>query len=202
MRARRDGISGDIMVELNTAVLNKTREVSEGASLTWFARNSMKLARISALLFGLIWGLDAFSKFYFDTPSQLPGWIQDASTGQPAWILGWYTFWYQASLTNSALMLYGAGAAEGALAFALIFGFARKLSYVVGPFLSFLIWAVPEGLGGPFGSGYTDPGSGVVYLVCFLVLMALNATHGTDPYTIDAHIEKKYGWWRKIAEFN
>ncbi len=189
------------MNELRTAA-QSVRTDTVNTYRTWFGRNSMKIARVSAIIFGLIWGIDAFAKFYFDAPSQLPGWIQDAAVGQPAFLLGWYSFWYQASLTNSALILYGVGAAEGALALALVLGFARKLSYIVGPFLSFLIWAVPEGFGGQFGSGYTDPGTGIVYMACFFVLMALNASHGTDPYTLDALIEKKYGWWRKIAEFN
>ncbi len=190
------------MSEVKQATEKRKQEPAVFVQSAWFARNSMKLARFSAIAFGLLWGLDAFSKFYFDTPSQLPGWIQAAGAGQPAILSGWYSFWYQASLTNSVLILYSVGIAEGALAFALMFGFARKLSYILGPFLSFLIWAIPEGFGGQFGSGYTDPGGGIVYLICFVVLIALNATHGTDPYTLDAIIEKRYKPWRKIAEFS
>ncbi len=50
--------------------------------------------------------------------------------------------------------------------------------------------------------GYTDPGTGIVQAVAMLILLGLNSLHGTDPFTLDAIIEKSHRWWRKVAELS
>jgi uncharacterized membrane protein YphA (DoxX/SURF4 family) len=84
----------------------------------------------------------------------------------------------------------------------LILGFMRKTTYTAGMLLSLLIWSVPEGFGGPYGSGSTDVGTGVIYAVVFLLLLAMNATYRDNSYTLDAVIEKRLKWWSALAEFN
>ena len=36
----------------------------------------------------------------------------------------------------------------------------------------FLVWAVGEGFGGPYTSGFTDIGTGIIYTVVFVTLLA------------------------------
>jgi thiosulfate dehydrogenase (quinone) large subunit len=98
--------------------------------------------------------------------------------------------------------VYSSGLLELALAFGIIFGFLRKLSYTVSLFLSLIIWAVPEGFGGPYGPGSSDIGTGIVYAIVSFMLLVMNATFGPSRYSLDFLIERKWRWWRKLAEIN
>ena len=166
----------------------------------WFVRNSLKLSRTFAIVFGLIWGIDGGLKFMGGAVSALPDMISSAAAGQPSWLQPWFSFWASQVSTNPTFWVYLTGVLELALAFALIAGFMRKTAYTGGFMLSLFIWAVPEGFGGPYGPTSTDIGTGIVYAMVFLFLLLLNATHGTNPYTLDAKIEKKAKWWKTFAE--
>jgi hypothetical protein len=45
------------------------------------------------------------------------------------------------------------------VAAALIFGFARKSTYIAAAVFSLLIWSTAEGFGGPYTAGSTDVGA-------------------------------------------
>jgi nitrite reductase (NO-forming) len=90
---------------------------------------------------------------------------------------------------------------ETAVAMSLIFGFMRKIGYSGGFLLSFLIWSVPEGFGGPYGPSSTDIGTGIIYAMVFLMLITINTLEGPSRYSIDYYIERKIRWWKKFAEF-
>ncbi|MCI4331068.1 MAG: hypothetical protein L3K19_04395 [Thermoplasmata archaeon] len=89
---------------------------------------------------------------------------------------------------------------ELALGFALVAGFLRKIAYAAGSFLSLLIWAVPEGFGGPYGPSSTDVGTGVVYAMAFLFLLLVNATSGSSRWSLDSVIERRWAGWARWAE--
>src|SRR5205807_3726447 len=78
------------------------------------------------------------------------------SAGQPAWLQPWFNFWYNATVGNAAPFVYGIALLEVSLGVALVLGLVRKLAYIGGLILSLLIWAIPEGFGGPYGPGSTD----------------------------------------------
>ncbi len=166
----------------------------------WFARNAIKLSRSFAIVFGIIWGIDGSLKFTGALATSLSSTIAQAAQGQPSWLQGWFSFWAAQTASNPAFWVYLVGFLELALAFALITGFMRKAAYTGGVFLSVFIWAVPEGFGGPYGPASTDIGTGIVYAMVFMFLMVLNATHGANPYSLDAWIEKRINWWKDIAE--
>ena len=166
----------------------------------WFVRNGLKLSRTFAIIFGIIWGIDGFFKFQPGMVQAFPSMVSAAAAGQPSFLHGWYSFWIAQASANPAFWVYLTGVLELALAVALIAGLMRKTAYMGGFVLSLLIWAVPEGFGGPYGPTSTDIGTGIVYAMVFLFLLMLNATHGTDPYTLDAKIEKKAKWWKTFAE--
>lgn len=79
--------------------------------------------------------------------------IRGAADGQPAWLHGWFTFWINLQAPRATFFAYLVAVIETAIALALIFGFARKLSYISAIVLSLLIWAMAEGFGGPYTSG-------------------------------------------------
>ena len=166
----------------------------------WFQRNVLKISRVAAIVFGIIWGLDGFLKFQPGLVSAFSNMVSAAAQGQPAWLFPWFSFWSSQVSANPAVFVYAVGLLELALAFSLILGFMRKIAYGGGFILSLLIWAVPEGFGGAYGPGSTDIGTGIIYAMTFLFLAVLNATHGTNPYTLDAKIEKKVKWWKTLAE--
>lgn len=106
----------------------------------------------------------------------------------------------QQSSANAALDVYMVAGLEFALAFALIAGFLRKTAYVGGIALSLLIWAVPEGFGGPYEPGTFDVGVGIVYALGLLTLLSLEASREANRGTIDAWIERRIPAWSRWAE--
>lgn len=83
---------------------------------------------------------------------------------------------------------------------ALIFGFARKATYIGAALFSVMIWATAEGFGGPYSSSSTDIGAAVMYAVVFMGLLALNYEAGPSRFSVDYFIEQRVSWWHRVAE--
>lgn len=166
----------------------------------WLARNAVGLKSVFRVVFGIIWMIDGALKFQPGVADSFSGLVSSQAQGQPGWLHGWFSFWAAQAAANPGLWVYGTGVLELALAFALLTGFMRKIAYTGGIFLSLLIWAVPEGFGGPYGPGSTDIGTGVVYAVVFLFLMVLNALQGPSRYSLDWFLERRWPSWRRLAE--
>lgn len=166
----------------------------------WASRNLVAIRSSLRKLFGLFWGVDGALKFFPQTPFWFSERVLAAGIGQPAWLAGWYSFWVQQTSTYAALDVYGVAALEFALAFALIGGFLRKTAYVGGVALSLVIWAVPEGFGGPYETGTFDIGTGVVYALAFLFLMALEVNPHSNRGTLDRWIESRVPSWSRWSE--
>ena len=166
----------------------------------WFVRNAISLKSLFRVIFGVIWGIDGALKFQPGVIDSFPAMVQSAGEGQPAWLQGWFTFWAAQASAHPALWVYSTGFFELAIAFALLAGFLRKIAYTGGFLLSLLIWAVPEGFGGPYGPGSTDIGTGIVYAMVFLLLLILNALFGPSRWSLDSYIERKWPAWARWAE--
>lgn len=176
--------------------MSETVVASTGAS-NWWVRNAMSLKSVFRILFGVIWLIDGALKFQ-------PGFVDQFSVsgdGQPAWLGGWFSLWAGPVNGNAAFWVYLTGSLELALGVALVAGLARKLAYLGGTALSLLIWAVPEGFGGPYGPSSTDIGTGATYAVLFLALIVLNASYGPSRWSLDAAIERRFPSWARLAEF-
>lgn len=167
---------------------------------SWFVRHVASLKSGMRIVFGIVWGIDGFLKFQPGFADALVGQISDAANGQPVWLQPWFSFWGQTVSGNPAFFAESIGLLELALAFALIFGFLRKIAYGGGFLLSLVIWSVPEGFGGAYGPGSTDIGTGIIYAFCFLFLLILNAAFGPSRLSLDALIEKRWPAWRRVAE--
>lgn len=150
--------------------------------------------------FGVIWLIDAVLKWlpgfkdgYMDT-------IMGTRDGQPFWLRWWFDFWI--NLQHPAITFFWALVAttETLIALALIFGFARKTTYLAAIVFSVLIWSTAEGFGGPYTSGASDIGTAIIYVVVFASLLALSYYAGTARYSADYYLEKKISWWWRVAE--
>lgn len=173
------------------------------AATTWWVRNAKPLKTSFRILLGLIWFIDGVLKFTSGFVDGFQGAVQTAASNAPPWLSGWFTFWNTQAGANATLIVSTVGALELALGIALIAGVLRKVAYLGGVVLSLLIWAVPEGFGGPYqtGAGGTDVGTGVIYAIAFLGLILVNASYGPSRYSLDYYIELKLPSWARLAEF-
>lgn len=163
-------------------------------------RHGIKTA--ARVIFGIIWLVDGVLKLQPGMAATFSQMIQTAGLGQPGWLMPWFNFWAGAVSTNPGFWIALIATGEILLGLALIFGFVRKIAYTAGFFFSLIIWAVPEGFGGPYGPSSTDIGTGIIYAIAFLMLMLINAEYGTSRHSLDALIEKRVKWWSKLAEFS
>ncbi len=89
---------------------------------------------------------------------------------------------------------------ETLVALAIIFGFARKLTYISSAVFGVVIWAEAEGFCGPYVVGSSDIGAAIIYAVVCMGLLTLCYCVGTSRYSVDYYIEQRFSWWWKMAE--
>lgn len=166
----------------------------------WFVRHVDALKTWIRIVFGFVWLIDGALKFQTGVADSLSQMISDAGQGQPAWLAPWFQFWTEAVAVNPGFFVTTIGLLELAVAFALLFGFLRKIAYTGGILLSLVIWSVPEGFGGPYGPSSTDIGTGIIYAFVFLLLLIINASFGPSRYSVDYMLERRWPAWRKLAE--
>ncbi|MBF6557849.1 MAG: DoxX family protein [Acidimicrobiales bacterium] len=150
--------------------------------------------------FGVIWLIDAVLKWLPGFKDSYMSTIMGTAQGQPAWLRWWFDFWI--NLQHPAATFFWALVAttDTLIALALIFGFARKLTYIGAIGFSLLIWATAEGFGGPYTSGSSDIGTAIIYAVVFAGLLALSYYAGVARYSVDYYLERRISWWWKVAE--
>jgi nitrite reductase (NO-forming) len=149
----------------------------------------------------MIWLIDAVLKWLPGFKSGYIGMISGAGKGQPGWLRPWFTFWTNLQSPHPGFFVYVVAVLETLVALAVIFGVARKVSYVACAVFSVVIWAVAEGFGGPYVSGSSDIGTAIIYALVFMCLLTLSAYTGPDTYSVDHYLERKISWWWTIAEF-
>jgi len=151
-------------------------------------------------VFGVIWLIDAHFKWLPAFQSGYLAMLQDAAKGQPAGLSPWFNFWINLVSPRVTFFSVATAVIETGIGMALILGFARKLTYLAAAGFSLVIWSTAEGFGGPYSAGSTDIGSGVVYALVFLALLALNRQAGPSRYSVDRWIEARVSWWKRVAE--
>jgi uncharacterized membrane protein YphA (DoxX/SURF4 family) len=168
-------------------------------SRSWVVRNVGWLKSFMRIILGIVWLIDGSLKFSSGFVDSFPALIK--SQGQPSWLQPWFNFWSNVTSVNAAPFVYGIGTLELALGTVLVLGLMRKIAYLGGMVLSLLIWAIPEGFGGPYGTGSTDIGTGVIYSFLFLSLIIINTISGPSKYSVDFLLERKIPFWKRVAEF-
>ena len=167
----------------------------------WVRRHGVPLRYGVRLLFGLLWGIDGALKLLPNTVF----WFQErmiaVGIGQPPWLAGWFAFWLAQANTYGTIDVALIALLEFALSVSLILGLLRKTAYVGGVALSILLWAIPEGFGGPYDQGTFDIGGGIIYAVVFLLLVVLESDSRSNWRTLDARIERRWpgwAWWAEV----
>ena len=130
---------------------------------------SWRLNGIGALriVFGLIWGIDAWFKWQPGFIVGFSDYLSGAQAGQPLIVHHWIGFWLNVVGIDPTAFAYATAIGETAIAVALIFGVFTNLTAVGGSLLSLIIWSTAEGFGGPYASGSTDIGAAVMYVLVF-----------------------------------
>src|SRR4029077_5812699 len=183
----------------NRQMESNARPLSGKGSRNWIVRNVSWLKSFIRIILGVVWLIDGYLKFSPGLIDSFPALIK--SEGQPAWLQPWFNFWSSVTSANAAPFVYSIGTLEMALGVALCLGFIRKIASLGGMVLSLLIWAIPEGFGGPYGPASTDIGTGVIYSFLFLSLIIINTISGPSKYSLDFFLERKYPSWKRVAEF-
>jgi nitrite reductase (NO-forming) len=156
------------------------------------------------ILFGVAWTANAALKWFPAFGAGFLGMLTDVSQGQPAFLRPWFNLVTTVASDGRATVLAaGSTALETYLAVALLTGFARKVTYVIGAGYTALIWATAEGFGGPYVPGVsTDVGAAIVYTLLFLVFLVHDAGIGASRLSVDSFMEGRMPAWRRVAELD
>lgn len=153
------------------------------------------------MLFGAIWIGDGLLRFLPGADPQLSYWLVImAEDGQPTWLVGWLSAWANLIAGTPAFWWYGIGAIELSIGVCLVVGFLRRPAYLLGLALSLFLWTVPQALGGPYGPGSTDIGTGILYAVIFLAFLHLDGVGKATGITVDAALERRWPSWRRLVQ--
>jgi nitrite reductase (NO-forming) len=154
------------------------------------------------IAFGIIWAIGAAFTWTSQFAANYVGYLHNAARGQPAWSAWWFEMWIAIVTPHASLFVWLTRIAETLLALALLLGFARKTTYVLGALFSLLIWATAEGFGGPYTVGAANMGTAISYVLIFAALIGINYRGGPSPYSIDYLIERRWSRWSRIAEWS
>ena len=154
------------------------------------------------ILFGVAWAANAALKWFPAFGAGLLGMLTDVSQGQPPLLKPWFSLVTAvASDGRATLLAAGSAGIETYLAIALLTGFARKTTYLIGILYTAVLWATAEGFGGPYVPGTsTDVGAAIIYTLLFGLLLIHDAGVGTSRLSLDALIERRLPAWRRVAE--
>lgn len=158
-----------------------------------------KHVAILRIIFGLIWVINAAFKWHPSFKAGFLDQIKSAADGQPSWLHGWFSFWINLLSHNPHLFATLVTVIETLIALALIFGVARRATYISAAIFSLLIWSVAEGFGGPYSAASTDIGTGIIYAVVFLSLYGLDRLAGPAKWTLDTRITKRLPGWSAVS---
>lgn len=134
------------------------------------------------ILFGIVWGIDAWFKWQPDFVNNFATYLTGAQDGQPWPIHHWIQFWVNTVGIDPTFFAYAVAVGETAIAIALIVGAFTNLTALVGVLLSVVIWSTAEGFGGPYHAGSTDIGAAIIYPLVFagLFLSSAGLYYGID----------------------
>ncbi len=151
------------------------------------------------LLVGTVLAVDATLQFLPGASPQVAYLlVVGAGQEQPA-LSGWFSYWASVIAGDPGFWWYGTGILMACLATCLILGVARRLAYVTGSFFGLLLWAIPNGFGGPYVAPHTDVGAGLLYALLFLFLLQMDSVSGPVRLAGDVMLERRWPKWRVLG---
>lgn len=148
------------------------------------------------IVFGVVWGIDAWFKWQPDFVNNFVTYLNGAQDGQPWPIHHWIVFWINTVGVDPTFFAYATAVGETGIAIALILGAFTNLTALVGILLSVVIWSTAEGFGGPYTAGSTDIGAAIIYV---LVFAGLVLGSGGLYYGLDRKLTKALGRFGFLA---
>lgn len=152
------------------------------------------------MLFGTVFAINATFKWLPGYRDTFVGHTRSVAGGQPAWLHGWFQFWISAEASFPLLFAIMTAVTETSLALVLLLGVARRAGYTAGALYMLMVWGVGEGFGGPYTTGATDIGTGIVYVLLFATLLALAPPARSERLSLDRLLVARWPWWRMLAE--
>ncbi|MHB8487609.1 MAG: hypothetical protein ACYDC4_00230 [Candidatus Dormibacteria bacterium] len=140
-----------------------------------FAPWRLKGIGILRIIFGVVWGIDAWFKWQPDFINNFTSYLTGAQDGQPAFVKGWINFWINIVKVDPHVFAHGVAVAETLIAIGLLFGVLSNLTNIAGILLTVVIWTTAEGFGGPYVPGSADIGSAIIYSLVFVGLFLSSA---------------------------
>lgn len=141
--------------------------------------------RLGEIAFALLWAFDAYWKWQPEFLLHGVNNLIAAQAGQPAWIVAYIGFFIRAiELVGPVIFGVSVALVESAIAMALLAGVALQWILPLGAVYSLVLWTTGEGWGGPYAAGITGNkgdvlGTGIIYVLLFLMSMAARAEHAT-----------------------
>lgn len=159
-----------------------TTNVMAGGEYSPLASWRLKGFGVLRIVFGVVWGIDAWFKWQPDFVNNFTTYLTGAQEGQPWLVHHWILFWTNTVGIDPTFFAYLTAAGETAIAIALILGAFTNLTALVGILLSVVIWSTAEGFGGPYAAGSTDIGAAIIYVLVFagLFLGSAGLYYGFD----------------------
>ena len=157
-------------------------KVMTGGEYSPLASWRLKGFGVLRIVFGVVWGIDAWFKWQPDFVNNFTTYLTGAQEGQPWLVHHWIVFWTNTVGIDPTFFAYLTAAGETAIAIALILGAFTNLTALVGVLLSVVIWTTAEGFGGPYAAGSTDIGAAIIYVLVFagLFLGSAGLYYGLD----------------------
>jgi nitrite reductase (NO-forming) len=171
------------------------RETGPSAPVPTWPKSAVRIA------FGFVWAIDAVFKWKLGFHKEFVDLVKKSGEGQPSWLNWWFKFWTDTISPHPHVWACSIAAIETLVALCLIFGFARKVTYIVSAFTALVVWAIAEGFGGPYTSSSTDVGAAVIYAFVSAALLVMSLQCGPSRLSVDYHIEQRVSWWHWLAEF-
>lgn len=122
------------------------------------------------IVFGFVWIIDAYFKWRPDFFANFASYLSGNLDNQSQLVKSWINLWIHIVGVNPQFFAFIVAISETAIALALIFGVASRITTWVGIAMSLVIWSTAEGFGGPYSAGSTDIGAAIIYVLVFLAL--------------------------------
>lgn len=157
--------------------------------------NDQRKFALLRITFGTIWGIDAYFKWQPDFFANFASYLSGNLDSQSRLVRVWINLWINVIGVNPHLFALLVALTETAIALALVFGFASRITTWAGIAMSLVIWSTAEGFGGPYTAGSTDVGAAIIYVLVFL---ALWFGHAWGDFSITRWFEKRKEAQNKI----